>query len=338
MIRPPHLSVASFSALCVVLVVSVVVGHIVPREESKSFHPPTRQARVEAIGSTEGLPKRLQPIFVPAKSFKPIPEPEGGDWLAEHAEEGQTYAEFIESKPNRPTGSRKKIYLLPIGEFDTEGSPRVDDLRDLAGAYFGLEVAVLPEHSLEGLTITKRVNAISGRRQYLTKDLLGMLGRKLPKDAYCLLGVTMEDLYPDESWNFVFGQATLRRRVGIYSFARNDPRFRDEDAKPGERVAMLRSSAHTLVHETAHMFGMRHCLFFSCVVNGSNSLEEASGQPLHLCPVCLRKLYASTGQDPIARYRAVRATYRRLGLQPEADWISRRLKEAGAEPRTPKAE
>ena len=31
----------------------------------------------------------------------------------------------------------------------------------------------------------------------------------LPKDAYCLLVVTMYDIYPKPEWNFVFGLADL---------------------------------------------------------------------------------------------------------------------------------
>ena len=31
-----------------------------------------------------------------------------------------------------------------------------------------------------------------------------------PVDTYALIAVTMEDLYPDEKWNFVFGQAMLQ--------------------------------------------------------------------------------------------------------------------------------
>lgn len=31
----------------------------------------------------------------------------------------------------------------------------------------------------------------------------------MPKDAFCIVGITMIDLYPKDSWNFVFGQASL---------------------------------------------------------------------------------------------------------------------------------
>ena len=39
------------------------------------------------------------------------------------------------------------------------------------------------------------------------------------------------------------------------------------------------------------MFGIKHCVYYKCLMNGSNSLEESRGKPGHLCPVCLRKLH-----------------------------------------------
>jgi archaemetzincin len=58
--------------------------------------------------------------------------------------------------------------------------------------------------------------------------VLDLLKLRLPSDAFCILAITMEDLYPDASWNFVFGQASPRERVGVYSFARYDPAFYGE--------------------------------------------------------------------------------------------------------------
>lgn len=40
-------------------------------------------------------------------------------------------------------------------------------------------------------------------------DLLAFLKKRKPKDAFCIVGITMIDLYPKDSWNFVFGQASL---------------------------------------------------------------------------------------------------------------------------------
>ena len=46
-----------------------------------------------------------------------------------------------------------------------------------------------------------------------------------------------------------------------------------------------------IVHETCHLFYFAHCVFFDCLMNDSRSVSEAMSQPLHLCPVCSRKLH-----------------------------------------------
>lgn len=45
-----------------------------------------------------------------------------------------------------------------------------------------------------------------------------------------------------------------------------------------------------MTHEVCHMFGLKHCIWMQCLMNGSNHLEESDRRPPHLCPVCLRKL------------------------------------------------
>jgi hypothetical protein len=62
--------------------------------------------------------------------------------------------------------------------------------------------------------------------QLLTGEILNLLVRRLPEDAFALLGVTLIGLYPEPSWDFVFGQVSPGDRVGIYSFVRYDPRFK----------------------------------------------------------------------------------------------------------------
>ena len=145
-------------------------------------------------------------------------------------------------------------------------------------------------------------------------------------DAFCILAITMEDLYPEPAWNFVFGQASLRDRVGVYSFARYDPAFYRELRAPGYDTLLLRRSCKVLAHETGHMFGLAHCTFFNCLMNGSNHLAESDRRPLHLCPVCLHKLQWNIGFDVLDRYTALERVNRAAGFIDEADWLSRRIK------------
>jgi len=184
---------------------------------------------------------------------------------------------------------------------------------------------VLEPVPLEGNGFTVRTNATTGKEQVLTGDILDHLKRRLPEDAFCVLAITMTDLYPEPSWNFVFGQASLRGRVGVYSFARYAPAFSGQERGKDYEEILLRRSAKVLAHETAHMFGIEHCIFFTCILNGSNHLAESDSRPLELCPMCLRKLHASVGFDAVARYQRLLAVYRKLRLEPEARWVERRV-------------
>lgn len=57
-----------------------------------------------------------------------------------------------------------------------------------------------------------------------------------------------------------------------------------------------------MIHEIGHMFGIRHCIFFKCLMNGSMSLEEGTKKPLEFCPVCIRKLQSNVGFDILVRF------------------------------------
>ncbi|MDW7980550.1 MAG: archaemetzincin [Verrucomicrobiales bacterium] len=290
------------------------------------FEPPGPDARTKAIGDLSSLPENLRRAFVPGDEFEPIPKPGPHDWLSVHPEPGQSFDQFVASRPNRPDTIRKVIYLQPLGAFVPGYSPQVEKLQEFATAYFQMEVKVLPTAEGELMQFRSRTNRFTGRRQVLTSDVLGWLRRRLPSDAFCLLGITTVDLYPHESWNFVFGEASLHERVGVYSFARYDPEFYGERRTAEFGTLLLRRSCKVLAHETAHMFGLAHCIYFRCVLNGSNHLEESDSRPMHLCPVCLRKLHYSIGFDVVARYRALAEFYSSAGLNDEAQWVAARIR------------
>ena len=174
--------------------------------------------------------------------------------------------------------------------------------------------------------ITERRNPWTGQVQLPTGDILRLLARGLPEDAFALLGVTMTDLYPDPSWNFVFGQASLRERVSVYSFARYDPRFYAQTPTAEARGLVLRRSCRVLAHESGHIFGIEHCIWYRCLMNGSNHLAESDARPLRLCPVDLRKLQWSIGFDVVEHYRRLRDFQRQAGFEDEAQWLDKRIR------------
>ena len=291
-----------------------------------AFEPPTADVERAGVGDRAGLSPVLRRAFsTDASEFEPIPKPGPHDWLAVHLESGQTFDEFKASHPNRPSDSRCVIYLQPLGDFPADRSPAIEKLREFASAFFAIKVKTLPAISLAGSKSTTRHNPNTGNLQILTGDVLDFLKARVPSDAFCVLAVMMEDLYPEPSWNFVFGQASLRESVGVYSFARYDPAFYGEQRTRGYATLLLQRSCKVLAHETGHMFGLAHCTFFNCLMNGSNHLAESDRRPLHLCPVCLHKLQWSIGFDVLERYRTLERVTRADGFDDEADWLSRRI-------------
>jgi hypothetical protein len=66
-------------------------------------------------------------------------------------------------------------------------------------------------------------------------------------------------------------------------------------------------SMKTACHELCHVFGMTHCPYFECLMNGSNLMNEADQKPFMLCPICLRKLetYLNLKDRLPERYKAM---------------------------------
>lgn len=283
------------------------------------------EPRVAAIGDTSTLPAELRRAFDPAGDFTPMGKPGPSDWLAQHPERTQSYDDYIASGPNLPDARRRVIYLLPIGEFPA-GTPPMTSLVQIVRAFFMLEVRVLPAARVADVKVTTRIHESTKKRQLLAPDVLKWLTKRLPDDAYALMAATMEDLYPDPAWNFVFGMASSRERVGVQSFARQDASFFGDKREPGWEKLLLRRATWTLVHEISHMFGLTHCVYWTCVVAGSNHQTEADSRPLHACPVCARKLYQAIRFDPARREDSLAATLRKLGIEDEATWSEQRAR------------
>jgi archaemetzincin len=152
-----------------------------------------------------------------------------------------------------------------------------------------------------------------------TYVLNDVLRPRLPRDACAYIALTTSDLWPGEGWNFVFGQASLTERVGVWSIHRNG------DPHGGEAAFQLclRRTLKTATHETGHMFSMQHCIYYNCNMCGSNHLAEADQHPLWLCPICLGKLCHATGADPLKRYEALASFCKQHGLNEEAEFYAK---------------
>jgi archaemetzincin len=197
------------------------------------FRPPSEDEARNAIGSLDGLPEDVRNKFLPHGDFEPVPLPGPDDWVAVHPEPGQTFVDFVRSQPNRPDALRNAIYLQPLEDFETQNSPPLQRLAQFAESFFSVPAQTLSPSGISRRKITTRTNPYTGQRQLLTRDVLRHLRQILPANAFCIVGITMRDLYPAPSWNFVFGEASLDDRVGVFSFARYDPGFYGIQAPDG---------------------------------------------------------------------------------------------------------
>lgn len=279
-----------------------------------------------AVGPIDHLPGAQQAAFRFTSHFSPMPAPGPEDWLRIHPERGQTVQDYVDSHPNEPEPG-DHIYILPLGRLPSERGPTTDELAEHARRFFGLPVVVLPVRPLVQLDVPSRVQG--DHRQLNATAVLDVLQAEVPRDAYCLIAVTLEDLYPSDDFNYVFGLARLKSRVGVFSFARYHPAFfgevpADDPGFTVDRRLMVRRALKVMSHEIGHMFGVEHCVHLHCVMNGANHLSEVDRAPMHLCPVCLRKLHLTLGFDPEARYRGLAEHYGALGLDEASDWAFQR--------------
>jgi archaemetzincin len=310
----------------IALVVAACTGPERPRETAASAVPSPSAASSASSPSPEAL--RFERLYYPAGSvlFEKKRPARAGEWLDRFKEKGQSFLKYQSERPIRPGGERKVIVLQPLGKLGARDTELIGKMRQVMTAFFALPVELAPALPLPKKGQRKRSEGARSWTQHHTRVLLDeVLAPRLPKQAVVYVGVTLEDLYPEPSWNFVFGQATLEARVGVYSLARFFPEFWGNPRSPQAMTQAFAKSAQILVHETGHAFSMEHCTEYECVMNGSNSLEELDGQFGELCPVCLRKLAWNLGFDPEQRYSKLRDLYRREGVTELATWLDGRL-------------
>ncbi len=273
-------------------------------EKPASNMSTAREAKKELKELRESI-KKVEPFF------KGMATPLANDWLASHKEPGQTFEQYLDSEPTKPTKERQKIYVLPLGTFNGQQTKIVEAAADYLGAFYDLEVVEMKGRELRVASSNIRQNTATKARQIKTGYILNdILKPMLPADAAALIAFTTDDLYPDESMSYVFGQASLENRVGVWSLARLDDNA-DYDK-------FLRRTLKIAAHETGHMFSMMHCTKYECLMSGTNHLGETDRRPIDACPECMAKIAWISDVMPAERYRKLAAFCRTNGLTNEA--------------------
>ena len=256
----------------------------------------------------------LEPLHQPAKS------PQPGEWRYDHLEPGQTFSQFALSEPTRMTPERNVIYVQPIGMFSDSQRRIVELSAEFLGLDYCCPVEVLPDIPEDVIpSEARRIHPHTQQLQFQSSWIHSVyLKPRLPDDAAVLLALTATDLWPGLDWNFVFGEASLKYRVGVWSIAR----MGNSDAGIDEFRTCLRRTLKVASHETGHMFSLQHCIHFDCNMAAGNDLEECDRYPLYLCPECAAKLHWSIRPDVLARYQTLAEFCRQNYLQQEAHYYS----------------
>ena len=217
---------------------------------------PARSAEAEppAASPLAPLAAKLTPLH------KPLPPPQPGDWRdgPGRDEPGQSFRTWRRSDPVRATGKRRVIYTQVIGAPNKASREIMALAGEFLALYYGLPVKHLPPVEVDENWpyYARRTHTSIGHEQLLTTYILHhVLKPNLPDDAAVLIGLTQTDLWPGSGWNFVFGQASIHKRVGVWSLAR----YGDPTRSKAARQRCLLRTLKVASHEAGHMFSIEHC-------------------------------------------------------------------------------
>jgi len=242
-------------------------------------------------------------------------EPVRGEWLALFDEPGQSLNQYLRGFTPALRAANGAILILPFGEFETRLTAIVNEVVALLDLFYERRVQILPVEPAPPLAADQRRGSGTSE-QLFTLPLLDYLKTRVPADAAALLAMTPVDVTAGPNWNFVFGQASLVDRVGVWSLSR----LAERAAPP---ALQLRRVSQVALHELGHMFGLWHCTAYSCCMNGFDSMKELDAAPLAFCPECDAKVWWRFGLEPAPRYTRLAEFARARGLERDADLWAR---------------
>jgi archaemetzincin len=194
-----------------------------------------------------------------------------------------------------------------------------------------MEVIVLPkavmQASSEGHSMKLIYNGVKypvhfrtdSSKQVMTSDIERGLKSiiKTLKNTSCIVAITTQSIGAEDA--SLYGEADPDQNIGVIGIGSFCKDTSDQ---------MLRCSAFVVLHEIGHLFGLSHCVYYECVMGGTNGLVEVKQRPFYLCPVCLHKMMYAIGFDAMTRYSELLLFFSRFegAFTREVHWHQKMLK------------
>jgi archaemetzincin len=278
----------------------------------------------KANKSSKETPKEIPEEALYFKQIKgndvKLSTPAYGDWLFSHKEKGQTFEQYFMSRHIVPTEDANIIYIRPIGNFTALQKKQIKLVNEYLEIYFQLKAKTLDPISNDIVPDSARRMLYEDHEQLLAGYLLNdILKKEKPLNRIALMGLSELDLYPKPEWNYVFGLASYRDKVGVSSMNRMQDGELSQENFNESLSRLLKISSH----EIGHMFGLHHCINANCVMNGTNSMSETDGHSIRLCSVCQRKLNSCIGYDNRKRLADLEKYFKKNNLVEESDLMKK---------------
>lgn len=167
----------------------------------------------------------------------------------------------------------KSIYLLPLGEIDSE---ILTSLKTEISVVFQMPTKILA-------TVPNPAYAFEPKRcQYYSTKILKEISQLLPSDGLKILGITEVDLCTPVL-TFVFGEAHFAGVAAVISLAR----LRQEYYQlPENKRILINRAIKEAIHELGHTFGLVHCSDSQCVICFSPNVLSVDQKGYNFCPLC----------------------------------------------------
>lgn len=287
--------------------------------------PSSKQLRRQLTSATEDFFVPLTPLTPPLECF----------------------SDMVQRLRTPLQNNSRPVYLVPVEcTWPQQLHQLVSVAARFCACFLGCHVVVADPLKANETRYMRSREHPGGWKQVSTEDIVNCLLRKKQADALWTMALSSEDVF--SAGGAAKGGLYPKTQLGVISLAQaltpSDalppclPVLDDWDGKkrpPDTTAQLLLLLCRQLTRQIGcHVLGLGTCGYYQCLLNADGVSDGIDGQlgPLHLCPICLRKLvWRCSIKDPIKRYEALRSLFESLcspGVdlwKQEAAWMEDRL-------------